>query len=144
MDTATVATYHQTEYFVHCDISWIMNCTQERSHHAQERPRRSVQGTKSSSWRLEEPALPQGQLFKQPLIFASTDRRCYRSGTTQACGIKQLAPQIIDLKHLELPARNRDTHNSQGSTAGLTWRGKCFHNLAASQELLDCPGHTAG
>lgn len=27
MDTATVATYHQTEYFVHCDISWIMNCT---------------------------------------------------------------------------------------------------------------------
>lgn len=26
-----------------------------------------------------------------------------------------------------MPARNRDTHNSQGSTARLTWREKCFH-----------------
>lgn len=73
------------------------------------------------------------------------DRRCYRSGTTQACvWIKQLSPQIIDLKHLQLPARNTDTHNSQGSTARLTWREKCFHHLAASQEHLDCPGHTPG
>lgn len=62
----------------------------------------------------------------------------------QVCGIKQLSPQIIDLKHLQLPARNTDTHNSQGSTARLTWREKCFHHLAVSQEHLDCPGHTAG
>lgn len=139
MDTARTELWPHTtrQSILYIVTSWIMNYTSGETQEVSS-------GYQEQQLEAEEPALPQGQLFKQPLIFASTDRRCYRSGSMQACRIKQLSPQIIDLKHLQLPARNRDTHSSQGSTARLTCRGKCFHHLAAAQERLDCPGYTAG
>lgn len=139
-----MAIQHQTEYFAHRDVSWIMNCTSGKEPPCLGETQEVSSGHQEKQLEAERASTAPGTALKQPLILAYMGRRCYRSGTTQACGIKQLSPQIIDLKHLQLPARNTDTHNSQGSTARLTWREKCFHHLAVSQEHLDCPGHTAG